>query len=50
MATIDSLLAQIQNATVRSTLSAEIAEMRKRFEWGLVFGRLGSSREAQEPG
>ena len=39
MATIDTLLAQITDQTVRNMLTAEISEMRKRLEWGLVFER-----------
>ena len=39
MATIDTLLAQITDPAVRTQLTAAIAEMRKRLEWGLVFER-----------
>jgi adenine-specific DNA-methyltransferase len=39
MATIDILLAQISDQTVRNMPATEISEMRKRLEWGLVFER-----------
>ncbi len=39
MATIDTLIAQIPDAAMRTALLAEVAEMRKRLEWGLVFER-----------
>ncbi|MEX0754723.1 MAG: DNA methyltransferase [Actinomycetota bacterium] len=39
MASIETLIAQIQDATLREKLAREVAEMKKRLDWGLVFER-----------
>jgi len=39
MATIETLIAQIENPALREKLGREVAEMKKRLDWGLVFER-----------
>ncbi len=39
MASIETLIAQIDDATLRNRLGREVAEMKKRLDWGLVFER-----------
>jgi adenine-specific DNA-methyltransferase len=39
MATIETLVAQIEDPALRGMLTREIAELKRRLEWGLVFER-----------
>jgi len=39
MATVETLIAQIDNKALREQLAREVAEMKKRLDWGLVFER-----------
>jgi adenine-specific DNA-methyltransferase len=39
MATIETLIAQIADPALREQLSREMAELKQRLEWGLVFER-----------
>ena len=39
MASIETLIAQIDDAALREKLGREVAEMKKRLDWGLVFER-----------
>jgi len=39
MATIESLVDQITDAALRARVSREVAELKKRLDWGLVFER-----------
>ncbi len=39
MATIETLVAQIEDPALRAMITREIAELKRRLEWGLVFER-----------
>ena len=39
MASIETLIAQIDDLALRDKLGREVAEMKKRLDWGLVFER-----------
>ena len=39
MATIETLITQIDDPALRDRLAREVSEMKKRLDWGLVFER-----------
>jgi adenine-specific DNA-methyltransferase len=39
MATIETLIAQIEDKALREVVAREVGELKKRLDWGLVFER-----------
>src|SRR5712692_3107662 len=39
MASIETLIAQIENEALREKLAREVSQMKRRLDWGLVFER-----------